>query len=180
MGDFFLGSVGGNVDKELNIAQNGTYIAPTGKAYNPIIVSVSNTYSISDEGKVVNNGALTNQINKSINENGTYDITSNNTVIINVPNIYNALDEEKIVNNGILTNQTNRFINENGTYDTTLNNEVMVCITNGSEDKIINRTISGTYTDSTINTIGQHAFAQCINLTSINFPACTSIGTGAF
>ena len=47
------------------------------------------------------------------------------------------------------------------------------------EDSLITRTISS-YTNDRVKTIGAYAFASCSNLTSINFPACTSIGAYAF
>jgi hypothetical protein len=45
---------------------------------------VPNSYSASDEGKVVNNGALVAQSTRSITENGTYDTTLKNQVTVNV------------------------------------------------------------------------------------------------
>lgn len=53
---------GGSVTVEaLNVTENDTYTAPTGKAYNPVTTNVPNSYGASDEGKVVNNGALVAQ-----------------------------------------------------------------------------------------------------------------------
>ena len=70
----------------LSVTQNGTYTAPTGKAYSPVTVSVGNSYTASDEGKVVSNGALVAQTARasSITANGTYDTTTNNSVTVNV------------------------------------------------------------------------------------------------
>lgn len=42
------------------------------------------TYSASDEGKVVSNGALVAQTSETITENGTYDTTTNDEVVVNV------------------------------------------------------------------------------------------------
>lgn len=57
------------------ITQNGTYI-----------VNVPNTYTASDEGKVVSNGALVAQTARAaeITQNGTYDTTLNDEVTVNV------------------------------------------------------------------------------------------------
>ena len=48
------------------------------------------------------------------------------------------------------------------------------------EDNLIKRTISGTYTNDRIYTIGEYAFYKCSNLTTVNFPICTSISSSAF
>ena len=79
----------GNVEVDpLTVSVNGTTTAPNGKAYNPVTVNVANSYTASDEGKVVSNGALVAQTAQTahaeITENGTYDITANNSVTVNV------------------------------------------------------------------------------------------------
>ena len=51
---------------------------------------------------------------------------------------------------------------------------------NSAEDGIISKTISGTYTNNNITTIGSYAFAGCKNLISANFPTCTNISISAF
>lgn len=72
--------------EELNVTQNGTTTAPSGKAYSPVNVAVPNSYSAGDEGKVVNNGALVAQTaHATVTENGTIDTTLNNSVVIDVP-----------------------------------------------------------------------------------------------
>ena len=78
------GGGGSSVSVEpLSVTQNGTY-SETGKAYSPVNVSVPNTYSASDEGKVVSNGALVAQSSQTIDSNGTYDTTLKNSVTVNV------------------------------------------------------------------------------------------------
>ena len=49
------------------------------------IYSITNSYTVEDEGKVVNNGALVAQTSKTVNSNGTVNTTTNNQVIVNVP-----------------------------------------------------------------------------------------------
>lgn len=49
-----------------------------------------------------------------------------------------------------------------------------------AEDDIIARTISGAYTNARATSIASYAFAYCSNLTSVNFPACSSVGYYAF
>ena len=71
----------------LTVTQNGTTTAPSGKAYSPVTANVTNSYGASDEGKVVNNGALVAQTaHAPVTANGTIDTTLYNSVPINVPN----------------------------------------------------------------------------------------------
>lgn len=49
------------------------------------IGDIPNSYTATDEGKVVQNGALASQTSRSITENGTYDTTTNDEVTVNVP-----------------------------------------------------------------------------------------------
>ena len=81
------GGGGGEISTQsINISANGTYRAPTGKAYTPVNVNVPNTYAASDEGKVVSNGALVSQTaHEEVTQNGTIDTTLNNSVVVNVP-----------------------------------------------------------------------------------------------
>lgn len=90
------------------------------------ISNIENSYSLSDEGKVVSNGELVSQTSTNITTNGTYNTTLNNSVIIDVPNTYQNEDEGKVVSNGSLISQTSTTVTDNGTIDTTANNEVVV------------------------------------------------------
>lgn len=137
----------------LEVDHNEVYNSPSKKAWNKVIVDVAaptgrkkiinngihdvldyaevdvnvpNSYTASDEGKVVQNGELVGQTVKSINSNGTVDTTVNNQVIVNVPNSYDISDEGKVVNNQALVAQTARTVDTNGMYDTTTNNSVTV------------------------------------------------------
>lgn len=89
-----------------NIDANGTYTAPTGvDGFSPVVVNVPNSYSASDEGKVVDNGELVAQTSRTIDENGTYDTTTNNEVVVDVE--------------GGSATLISKTITENGTYDAT-------------------------------------------------------------
>lgn len=77
----------------LTVTQNGTTTAPSGKAYSPVTTNVPNSYGASDEGKVVNNGALVAQTaHAPVTANGTIDTTLNNSVTVNVEGNPNAVE----------------------------------------------------------------------------------------
>ena len=71
----------------ININTNGTHNVTNYASAN---VSVPNSYSSSDEGKVVSNGALVAQSSATYTENGTYDTTLKNSVTVNVEGGGNA------------------------------------------------------------------------------------------
>ena len=97
----------------LTVTENETTYAAEGYAFNPVTASVSNTYTASDEGKVVSGGALVAQTaHAKVTVNGTVDTTTNNSVEVAVPN----------PSTGTLT------ITENGTYDVTQYASVEVTI----------------------------------------------------
>lgn len=49
------------------------------------IASITNTYTASDEGKVVSNGALVAQGSDTVTQNGTVDTTLISSLLVNVP-----------------------------------------------------------------------------------------------
>ena len=80
------GPGGGDITLEtLNVVENGTTTAPTGKAYKKVIAAVPNSYGASDEGKVVKNGALAAQGSATVTENGPVDTTEISAVTVAVP-----------------------------------------------------------------------------------------------
>jgi hypothetical protein len=72
---------------EKSVIQNGSYNAADDDAdgYSGVTVNVPNTYTSSDEGKVVTDGSLVSQTGITVTENGTIDTTLNNQVIVDVP-----------------------------------------------------------------------------------------------
>ena len=66
-----------------SITANGTGIDV--KDYASADVNVPNSYTASDEGKVVDGGALVAQTSVTKTANGTYDTTLNNEVIFAMP-----------------------------------------------------------------------------------------------
>ena len=93
---FFGGSGGGGEAVLVNksISANGEFSASSDDAdgYKKVTVSVPNSYSAADEGKVVSGGALVSQTaHATVTENGVIDTTLNNSVEVDVQNISDTL-----------------------------------------------------------------------------------------
>jgi hypothetical protein len=143
---------------------------------NQVTVNVPNTYSSSDEGKVVSNGGLVSQTSKNVTSNGTVDTTLNNHVVVNVaPNV------------------GSKTVTENGTYNASSDNydgysQIIVNVTgegesSGEDEEIARSIVERTiilYSNSKVQIIGNYAFYSCSLLSSVNFPACTAITFHAF
>lgn len=79
-------------------------------------------------------------------------------------------------------------ISQNGSYSILPDNGVSafqsasinVNINNEYLSKIIDRTISGTYENSILTTIGSYAFYHCRSLTTASFPNCATIRNNTF
>ncbi len=73
-----------------------------------------------------------------------------------------------------------------GESDTTLTDAVQTLVDGygqgggGNEDAIISRSLSGSYTNSSVSAVGEDALRSCKHLTSVTFPAATTIGARAF
>lgn len=127
------------------ITANGTYNPADDNAdgYSSVTANVPNSYTVADEGKVVDSGALVSQTAKNIDANGLYDTTLNNSVSVDVPNTYSASDNGKVVSNQQLVSQTAKpdTITVNDTYNTTEYNSVTVNVPNsytaGDEGKVV-------------------------------------------
>ena len=96
--------------EQLNASENKTYTAEQGKAFSPVVVSVPNSYSAGDEGKVVSNGALVAQTaHATVTENGTIDTTLNNSVEVNVSgggSIYHLIYSGEVTASTTSTSET--------------------------------------------------------------------------
>lgn len=69
----------------VNVTQNGTTTVDVTAYENAqITANVPNTYTSSDEGKVVSNGALVAQGSDTVTQNGTVDTTLTNSLTVNV------------------------------------------------------------------------------------------------
>ena len=75
------GGGGSSPSGTISISANGTHnVASYAKAS----VSVPNSYTLSDEGKVVNNGVLVEQSSQTVYANGTYDTTLKNEIVVDL------------------------------------------------------------------------------------------------
>ena len=74
-----------------SITSNGTYTAASQDlmGFSQVVVNVGNSFDVSDEGKVVSNGALVEQTARAtdITVNGTYDTTLNDEVTVDVAGV---------------------------------------------------------------------------------------------
>lgn len=75
-------SGGSEPSGSVNINSNGSHNV---KSYATASVNVPNSYTQSDEGKVVSSGALVVQGSQSYSANGTYDTTLINEVVVAFP-----------------------------------------------------------------------------------------------
>ena len=66
----------------ISITENGTHNVTQ---YASASVAVPNSYGVSDEGKVVSNGALVAQTSATYNSNNTYDTTTIGSITVSVP-----------------------------------------------------------------------------------------------
>ena len=90
------------------ITQNGIYDAEDDyfSGYSSVDVNVPNSYTSSDEGKVVSNGSLVSQTSATYTTNNTYDTTTISSVTVNV-------------SGGGITPTGTYTITTSGTYDIT-------------------------------------------------------------
>lgn len=149
--------------KQINITQNGTITEDvTNYANAQVNANVPNSYSASDEGKVVSNGELTAQTSRQVTANGTYDTTLNSSVEVAVPasgitptgtkNITTNGDHDVTqyatahvdVPTGITPSGSQTFT-ENGTYDVTNLAEAVVNVPTGGDSKDVNAFVGGTW-----------------------------------
>lgn len=142
----------------VQITQNGVGIDV--KDYAEADVAVPNTYGVSDEGKVVDNGALVSQTSKNINADGTYDTTKNNEVVVAVPQPDSAPLRAIIAGN-----------NQTVIPEYVIPSDI-TSIKKGCMQSADMEIISG----SGITSIEANAFIGNTTIKSLSFPNCTTIG----
>lgn len=169
----------------LSAAQNGVYSAPSGQAYSPVTVSVPNSYSAADEGKVVHNGALTPQTASSVTSNGTVDTTLISSLTVDVSGGGGGTEaEDGIIMGTISGAYENSRVTKIGSYTfyycTSLTTASFPACTTMDANAFYSCTSLSAISFPVCKTIGIYAFTSCIKLTAASFPACTSIGASAF
>lgn len=142
-----------------SITENGTYDVTQ---YASASVSVPNTYSAGDEGKVVSNGALVAQTSDTVTTNDTYDTTLINSLTVNVSG-----------GGGISMDDIAKNLQPSGAI--TLSSAVTTVMVNAFTNKPIT-SVSG----SAVTTVKTSAFQNCSRLTSASFPALATIEGSAF
>lgn len=73
------GGGGSSPSGTISISANGTHNVAS---YASASVNVPNSYTLLDEGKVVNNGELVEQSSQTVHANGTYDTTLKSTIVV--------------------------------------------------------------------------------------------------
>ena len=166
------GGGGGSTLIEKSISANGIYNASDDSAdgYSKVTVDVPNTYTVQDEGKVVDNGVLVAQTTHAeITENGTYDITTNNSVSVNVSG--GGVEFSNSPSNfTLLTNIRNLDVNMPDGVSLIAKDAFNGCA--GLKSVNIPNSVTGIY---------QNAFKGCTALTEIEFPeSISTMAAGAF
>lgn len=126
--------------KEISVTQNGTTTTDvTYYANAKVIANVPNTYTASDEDKVVQDGALEAQTTATFEANDTYDTTTIKQVTVDVP--ASAVDSGYV------------YINENDTVDVVGYAQAVVAVPASEVDtgtKSISVTANGTTTHDVV------------------------------
>lgn len=118
------------------------------------IQAIPNSYSQSDEGKVVSNGALVAQTSDTVTANDTYDTTLINSLTVNVSG--GSLDWNAYASNTIPTG------------DVVIDTATVI-----QTDAFRRKPITSAYSATVARILGS-AFAYCPSLVNAIFPACTN------
>ena len=162
-----------------SINSNGTHDVI---GYASASVAVPNSYSASDEGKVVSNGALVAQTSDTVTTNDTYDTTLINSLTVNVSG-GGGIDTLAARCNGTLTSYYSEDITEVANYAFTGSGIQSLELPNCTE--IGNNGLRGltALTDLKIHNVTKlstDALNGCSALTVLAIPKCTSITTRSF
>lgn len=134
------------------ITQNGVYDAEDDwlEGYSSVNVNVQNSYTSSDEGKVVNNGSLVSQTSATYTTNNTYDTTLINSVTVNVSGGITPTGTKQISisSNGTTTEDVTNYANA----------EISIAVPNSysasDEGKVVSSGALVSQTSDTVTTNG--------------------------
>lgn len=134
----------------VNITSNGVHSVV---GYADADVNVPNSYTASDEGKVVSNGALVSQASDTITANGTYDTTLINDLTVDVDGGIDISDYLDTDITGLTKVYENSGINLNGASivntgvllfsSANINKDFKIIMTDVTADKSLNPSASG-------------------------------------
>lgn len=146
------------------------------KAYEKVNVNVPNSYSASDEGKVVQSGALVSQSSATYTENGTYDTTTKNEVVVDVQG-GGGSDLADVVGRTIV-NLSDSSITQIGAHGleetTTLETLSLPNCTKLYKNALYNCTNLASVSLPKVSSLsGSYQFASCSKITAIALPALT-------
>lgn len=128
---------------------------------------------------------ITLQVNNTTGSSITYlpgTVTNSNTISVNITS---GLDTMKLYPESAIQNIASAIREVGGGTSTYKVNQMGAAInlldmpSDNPVDSLINRTISGKLSSS-LTSLKDNTFMSCINLTEVNFPNCTIIGSSAF
>lgn len=169
-------------------------------------ITKNGTYNVAAYATaVVDTPGITPEGMRTITSNGLWDVSTYEIANVEVPSAANLISKTITVNgtfnpsddgadgySSVLVNVPTTGITPSGTLTVTSNGTVNVTNyayadiqvpTGGSvvgAESILDKTISGTYSSSTLDYVGPYAFYGCSNLTGINLPNVTLIDSKAF
>lgn len=179
-----LGGGGGEtvlINKDINA--NGTYNASSDSAdgYKKVVVSVPNTYSAGDEGKVVSSGALVSQSSANYTSNNTYDTTLINSVTVNVDATLAYLNKQ-LTGDAVYTGNALSGVMLSGqTGITSLSftnvTTFYALLPSGAFDKMTGLV---SFSAPKLARTSDYLLSQCTSLTNVDLRELTDSGIGLF
>jgi len=162
------------------ISENGSHDV-TG--YASASVSVPNSYSAEDEGKVVSNGALVAQSSDTVTENDTYDTTTISSLTVNVSG-GGANREVEILSgtlSGAYTNSTVTKLKDTAlAWCHELNSVNLSAVTSSAQSAFRGDTNLESISMPNLQTSGNYMFYGCSKLNNVSLPNLTAVASNMF